>query len=65
MSGIAGFLHFDGRPAEEALLQRMTLAMHYRGPDGMRHWCRGAVALGHCALVTTSEQLGEVQPLQS
>lgn len=65
MSGIAGFLHFDGRPAEEALLQRMTLAMHYRGPDGMRHWCRGAVALGHCALVTTSEQLGEVQPLQN
>ena len=65
MSGIAGFIHFDGRPAEEALLQGMTLAMHYRGPDGMRHWCQGAVALGHCALVTTSEQLGEVQPLRS
>ena len=65
MSGIAGFLHVDARPAEEALLQRMTLAMHYRGPDGMRHWCRGAVALGHCALVTTSEQLGEVQPLRN
>lgn len=65
MSGIAGFLHFDGRPAEEALLQRMTAAMHYRGPDGIRHWCRGAVALGHCALVTTSEQLGEAQPLQN
>lgn len=64
MSGIAGFLHFDGRPAEPALLQRMTLAMDYRGPSGIRHWCRGAVALGHCALVTTSEQLGEVQPLQ-
>jgi asparagine synthase (glutamine-hydrolysing) len=65
VSGIAGLLHFDGRPAEEALLQRMTAAMDYRGPDGIRHWCRGAVALGHCALVTTSEQLGEVQPLQN
>lgn len=65
MSGIAGFLHFDGRPAEEALLQRMTAAMDYRGPDGIRHWCRGAVALGHCALVTTSEQLREVQPLRN
>lgn len=65
MSGIAGFVHFDGRPADKALLRGMTGAMHYRGPDGIRHWCRGAVALGHCALATTGEQSAEVQPLQN
>lgn len=64
MSGIAGFIHFDGRPADAALLRGMTAAMHYRGPDGIRSWTGGPAALGHCALVTTSEQLAETQPLQ-
>ena len=29
----------------------------------MRHWVKGSVALGHCALCTTSESLEETQPL--
>ncbi len=64
MSGIAGILHFDGRPAEESLVRAMATAMDYRGPDGMRTWCSGSAALAHCALVSTSEQLEEMQPLQ-
>lgn len=65
MSGIAGVVHFDGRPAQEALVRTMVDAMDYRGPDGIRTWCRGSAALGHCALLTTSEQLVESQPLQN
>ena len=63
MSGIAGIYNRDGRPADAALLRRMTGAMAHRGPDGAEHWVRGAVALGHCMLHTTPESLLEQQPL--
>jgi asparagine synthase (glutamine-hydrolysing) len=33
MCGIAGILHFDGAPVEEALLERMGAALRHRGPD--------------------------------
>jgi asparagine synthase (glutamine-hydrolysing) len=41
----------------------MTSAMAYRGPDGIHHWVKGSVALGHCMLRTTPESLEEQQPL--
>ena len=41
----------------------MTSAMAHRGPDGIRHWVRGPVALGHGLLCTTPESLEERQPL--
>ena len=63
MSGIAGIIHFDGRPVEPGLVEAMTAAMHYRGPDGIHHWRRGNVALGQCMLRTTPESLEETQPL--
>lgn len=63
MSGIAGIVHFDGRPVEAGQVEKMTIAMDYRGPDGIRHWARGSVALGHCMLQTTPESLEESQPL--
>ena len=35
MCGICGKLHFDPeRPADRALLQRMTDVIAHRGPDG-------------------------------
>ena len=37
MSGIAGIIHFDGQPVEPGQIEGMTAAMHYRGPDGIRH----------------------------
>ncbi len=63
MSGIAGIIHFDGAPVAPGLVERMTAAMAYRGPDGIRHWIRGSVALGQCMLCTTPESLEERQPL--
>ena len=63
MSGIAGIIHFDGRPAERAVIEAMTSAMAYRGPDGISHYVCGSVALGHCMFCTTPESLEETQPL--
>ncbi len=63
MSGIAGIVHFDGRPVEPGQIEAMTAVMNYRGPDGIAHWVRGPVALGQCMLRTTPESLEENQPL--
>lgn len=63
MSGIAGIIHFDGRPVVPGQVESMTAAMHYRGPDGINHWRKGNVALGQCLLRTTPESLEETQPL--
>ncbi len=63
VSGIAGIIHFDGRPVERGLIEKMTSAMPYRGPDGINHWVHGSVALGQCMLRTTPESLDETQPL--
>ena len=63
MSGIAGIIRFDGVPVEAGLVEGMTGAMAYRGPDGINHWCKGPVALGQCMLRTTPESLEECQPL--
>jgi len=63
MSGIAGYINFDGAPAATGTVERMTGAMSHRGPDGISHWVRGSVALGQCMLRTTPESLEEHQPL--
>jgi asparagine synthase (glutamine-hydrolysing) len=63
MSGIAGIIYFDGRPVEPGQVEAMTAAMHYRGPDGIHHWCKGNVAMGQCLLHTTPESLEENLPL--
>ena len=63
MSGIAGIIHFDGKPVEFGQIEAMTAAMYYRGPDGINHWFKGNVALGQCMLRTTPESLEETQPL--
>ena len=62
MSGIAGIIHFDGAPVESGLIEKMTAAMHKRGPDGIQHWQNGSAALGQCMFRTTPESLEEVQP---
>lgn len=63
MSGIAAIIRFDGGDVEPGAIERMTAAMDYRGPDGIVHWHKGPVALGHCMMHTTAESLEEVQPL--
>lgn len=63
MSGIAGIIHFDGKPVEPGLVEKMTTSMAHRGPDGIRHWVKGSIGLGQCMLRTTPESLEETQPL--
>ncbi|MGC1338323.1 MAG: asparagine synthase-related protein, partial [Candidatus Binataceae bacterium] len=62
MSGIAGIIRFDGAPVDSSLVEKMTAAMPYRGPDGINHWVKGSVALGQCMMCTTPESLEETQP---
>lgn len=44
MSGIAGIIHFDGKPVEPGLIEKMTGAMASRRPDGINHWVRRRMA---------------------
>lgn len=53
MSGLAAIIHTDGRPADPALIRRMTATMTHRGADGISHWCDGPAALGLCLTATT------------
>lgn len=65
MCGIAGILHFDGRPAEATVLQRMTDAIAHRGPDGEGHWTAGSVGLGHRRLSIIDLTAAGHQPMES
>lgn len=56
--------NLDGRPVSAADIGRLTCAVTHRGPDGIGHWVKGAVGLGHCLLATTPEALHERQPLR-
>ena len=64
MSGFAGIVHFDGRPVEHDLLERLTNFQKFRGPDAQGIWLDGAVGLGHTLLKTTPESENEHQPLR-
>ena len=68
MSGLAGVVHFDGRPVTRALLECLTAAAPHCGPDGTRHWIgegddgAPAVGLSHQRMVTTT-RAWDAQPL--
>lgn len=47
MSGVVGMGYSDGRPVRRELLERMTHALSFRGPDSKRVWLDGSVGLGH------------------
>src|SRR5690349_16191396 len=61
MSGIAGVFHADGRPADTALVARMTAALAHRGPDGEGRWVSGPVGLAHRRLASSAP--GDKQPI--
>jgi asparagine synthase (glutamine-hydrolysing) len=63
MSGIAAVFNLDGAPVDSAIVDRMLAAAPYRGRDGMHSWSEGPIALGYARLNTTSESVGESQPL--
>ena len=62
MSGIVAILHADGAPVDRQLVDRMTAAMTFRGPDAQDTWVEGAVGLGHALFRTTRESTDERQP---
>ncbi len=47
MCGVAGVLHFDGRPVAPEVLLRMAGAIVHRGPDDSGEWTGGPVGLAH------------------
>lgn len=63
MSGLAAILHLSGEPVAVEQLAGMTNALAHRGPDGVGHWVRDAVGLGHSMFHTTPESKRETQPL--
>ena len=66
MCGISGFVNRDkDRPADEALLQRMTDVIAHRGPDGSGHFCAGPAALGHRRLSIIDLSQNGAQPMHN
>jgi asparagine synthase (glutamine-hydrolysing) len=63
VSGIAGVLNRDGRPANASVLERMLAAAPHRGPDGSSITVRGSIAMGYQRRNTTAEEAREIQPL--
>lgn len=47
MCGIAGIVHFDGRPADRDMVESMTRTLAHRGPDGTGMWVEGGIGFGH------------------
>ena len=46
MCGIAVIFGITGKPAEQAMLERMSQSLVHRGPDDSGHYLDGAVGLG-------------------
>lgn len=63
MSGIAGIVHRDGRPASPDAIARMSAAIAHRGNDASGVICVGPVALAHRMSWSTPESRRETQPL--
>lgn len=63
MSGYIAILHTDNQPVDAQLLQQLTEAMRFRGPDA--HACRhsGPIGLGHTLLRTADDYPAARQPL--
>jgi asparagine synthase (glutamine-hydrolysing) len=62
MSGIVGIFRRDNTAVDPGDLGAMLRAIEHRGPDGRDIWCRGAIGLGNCLLVTTPEAWREKLP---
>jgi asparagine synthase (glutamine-hydrolysing) len=64
VSGFAGILCADGKPADRELLQRLIDFQKFRGPDAQHMWVDGQVGLGHTLLKTGPDSGREHQPFR-
>jgi asparagine synthase (glutamine-hydrolysing) len=64
MSGFVGILNLDGAPVDRALLEKMTQALAFRGPDALNIWCDGSIGIGHALLQIPPGTTLEKQPTQ-
>src|SRR5258708_4595694 len=62
MSVQAGVSYFDGRPADERLLDKMSCALGEYGPDGKFQYISGSCGLLYMPFHTTRESRSERQP---
>jgi asparagine synthase (glutamine-hydrolysing) len=53
MSGLCGYVHFGGEPADLDRVSRMAKAASHRGPDGLRVETQGEGAFAYLALHAT------------
>ena len=64
MCGICGIFDTAGRAVEPNVLERMSLAIRHRGPDGSGEFARPGLALGHRRL-SIIDIAGGVQPMSN
>lgn len=62
MSGFAGVIRLDGRPADAGDGARLGSAIAHRGSDARGVWSGGSALLVHAMLQTTPESRSEPQP---
>jgi len=65
MCGIAGIFGTEGLLDPKAAMQRMTDALHHRGPDAGGIWQGGPVVLGHRRLSIIDRRTASDQPMHS
>lgn len=67
MCGIAGIVHFDGRPVDDSVLRAMVGRLRHRGPDDWGVWTGrcGAMAVGlaHTRLAVIDPSPEAAQPM--
>ena len=62
MSGIVALFHLDGRPAEQATLERLVSPISHRAVDGIKLWLKRSTGIAHLHLQSTPTSRNEVQP---
>lgn len=63
MCGIAGMFRFDHKPAEAAVIRKMTDSMAHRGPDATGCYTDGPAGLGHRRLSIIDLSAASNQPI--
>lgn len=63
MSGLVVWWDRSGRPVDRDVLRSMVEAQSHRGPDGVREYVDGPVAMVHQHFKTTPEEVDESQPV--